>query len=612
MKSQELTTYLKQQMVVFDGAMGTELYRRHIFTNRCYDEICCSDPKLVSEIHLAYLQAGADVITTNSFGANCIALAQYGLAPKADAINAAATALAIRARESQNWGRPILIAGSIGPITANRTSREQRVWAYVQQAKALAAGGVDFLMFETFPNIEAANEARQAMQDSGLDIAFVLSHSMPDETPEAAVSARIRYDEADGLPMPAANGFNCGIGPQRMLKIVEAAVKLSPLPIIVQPNAGSPQSVDNRMLYMCDPEYLATYAVRYAALGANAIGGCCGTTPDHIRELANSVKALGKARPATTVTAAASAAEEVERLPEKPLAERSRLGAKLAAGEWVTTVEITPPRSWDLEKIIEKAIACREAGVDVLNLPDGPRASPRLSPLITALKIQERAGIETVLHVCCRDLNLIALQAQLLGCAAAGVNNLLFITGDPPKLGNYSFASAVFDTDSIGLARLQKNLNQGIDAGGVKIAPPTAACFGCGADPNAIDFEREIRRVHEKVEAGASWITTQPVFDVKQLEKFLAAIADTKVPVIAGVWPMASLRNALFMKNEVPGVIVPDWIITKMSESDEQAGQLAIGIGIARDTLAHIRPMVAGVQVSAPLGNVQTALKVLA
>lgn len=607
MKTQQLTDFLKKQIVVFDGAMGTELYRRHIFTNRCYDEICCTDPKLVSDIHLAYLQAGADVITTNSFGANCIALAQYGLAPKTDAINAAAASLAIKARDSQNWGRDILVAGSIGPITLNHTSPEQRIWAYVQQAKALVNNGVDFIFFETFPTREAALEARTAMKELPEDTAFAISHSMPDEDAETAVISRICYDN-DDLPLPAAHGFNCGIGPQRMLYVVEQAVKVSTLPLIVQPNAGSPTSVDNRMLYLCDPEYLATYAVRYANLGANAIGGCCGTTPDHIKELANSVKALGKAKPVEVIQVKADA---IEPLPEKPLEQRSRFGEKLAKGEWVTTVEITPPKSWDLDKIIEKAITCKNAGVDVLNLPDGPRASPRLSPLITALKVQERAGIETVLHVCCRDLNLIALQAQLLGCAAAGVNNLLFITGDPPKLGNYSFASAVFDTDAIGLASLQKKLNQGIDAGGVRIDPPTAACFGCGADPNALDFDREVRRVHEKVEAGASFITTQPVFDVKALETFLEAIADTHVPVIAGVWPMASLRNALFMKNEVPGVIVPDWIIEKMSQSDEQAGQLAIGIDIARDTLAQIKPMVAGVQVSAPLGNVNTAIKVL-
>ena len=608
MTSHELTEYLRRQTVIFDGAMGTELYRRHIFTNRCYDEICLSDPKLVSEIHLAYLNAGADVLTTNSFGANCLALAQFGLVPKLDAINKAAVKLADDARKAQNWCRTILIAGSVGPITTKGTSATQRIWAYVQQVRALLEGGVDFIMFETFPSREAALEARTAMTEFPLGTAFVISHSMPDEDADMAVHSRIVYDQNDVLPMPAAHGFNCGIGPQRMLKIVEQAVKISTLPIIVQPNAGSPQQVDNRMLYLCDAEYLATYAVRYANLGVNGIGGCCGTTPDHIRELANSVKALGKARPVIEVTAGNS---DVELMPEKPLAERSHLGAKLSAGEWVTTVEITPPRSWDFDKIIEKAKQCKAAGIDVLNLPDGPRASPRLSPLVTAIKVQMLADIEVVLHVCCRDMNLIALQAQLLGCAAAGVNNLLFITGDPPKLGNYSFASAVFDTDSIGLASLQKKLNQGIDAGGVRIAPPTAAAFGCGADPNAIDFEREIRRTHEKVEAGASWITTQPVFEVAALERFLKAIEDTRVPVIAGVWPMASLRNALFMKNEVPGVVVPDWIIQKMSQSDDQAGQLAIGIDIARETLAAIRPSIAGVQVSAPLGNVNTALKVL-
>ena len=609
MLNAELTAFLKRQIVVFDGAMGTELYRRHIFTNRCYEDICRADPGLVTDSHLAYLKAGADVITTNSYGANCLALAQHGLAPSTDDINRAAAKLACEARDSRNWGRDILVAGSVGPITNPRTGAQQRIWAYVQQAKALLEGGADFIIFETFPSLDAANEARAAMAELPPNTAFVISHSMPDDDFETAVRARLAYPAEDRLPVPAANGFNCGIGPQRMLHIVEQAVRFSNLPIIVQPNAGSPTSVDNRMLYLCDPEYLATYAVRYATLGANAIGGCCGTTPDHIRELANSVKPMGRAKDIPTITVADHADE---RVPEKPLAERSRFGAKLAAHEWVTTVEMTPPRSWDLTKTIEKARICKDAGIDVLNLPDGPRASPRLSPLITAIKIQEQAGIETVLHVCCRDLSLIALQAQLLGCAAAGVNNLLFITGDPPKIGNYSFSSGVFDTDAIGLANLQRNLNQGIDAGGAKIAPPTAACYGCGADPNALDFEREVRRVHEKVAAGAAFITTQPVFEVKAFERFINAIQDLHIPVIAGVWPMASLRNALFMKNEVPGVIVPDWIITRMSQASDSAGQLAIGIDIARQTLAELRPMVAGVQVSAPLGNVNTAISVLA
>ena len=608
MQSVELNHFLLEQLVVFDGAMGTELYRRHVFTNRCYDEICITDPKLVREIHTEYLAAGADVITTNSFGANDIALLQHGLVPKMADINHAAVKIAMEARDSRNWGRRILIAGSIGPLRTTGTTEQERVDVLTRQARALLEAGADCIIFETLPSRQSALEARKAMAALGGDAAFVLSHSMPDgDATTEEIKNRTAFAE-DGLPMASAIGFNCGLGPSAMLKIAEHAVKVCTVPVIVQPNAGTPQAVDNRQLYMCDPEYMSTYAVRYAALGVRAIGGCCGTTPAHIRDLANSVKPLGKKQ---VVITAVESTEQVPLAEEKPLAERSRLGAKLAKGEWITTVEVTPPRSWNLDAILEKAKVCAAAGVDVLNVPDGPRASPRLSPLVTAMKIQNEGGIDAVLHVCCRDMNLIAMQAQLLGCAAVGLNNLLFITGDPPKLGNYSFASGVFDTDSIGLVKLQKHLNQGIDLGGQKIDPPTAAVCGVGADPNAIDFDREIRRLHEKAEAGANYVTTQPVFDVHSLERFLDAIADTHLPVIAGIWPMASLRNALFMKNEVPGVVVPDWIIERMQASDTKEGQLEIGIEIARQTLAEIRPRVAGVQVSAPLGNVKTALRVL-
>ena len=611
MLSFELNQFLQEQLVVFDGAMGTELYRRHVFTNRCYDEICITDPKLVREIHTEYLAAGADVITTNSFGANDIALLQHGLVPKMVDINHAAVKIAMEARDSRNWGRRILIAGSIGPLRTTGTTEAERVDILSRQALALLEAGADFIIFETLPSRHAALEARKAMGQLSAklgDVAFVLSHSMPDgEAATEQITMRTNFPE-DGLPMASAIGFNCGLGPSAMLRIAEHGVKVCSVPVIVQPNAGSPQAVDNRQLYMCDPEYMSTYAVRYAALGVRAIGGCCGTTPAHIRDLANSVKPLGKKQ---VVITAVESTEQVPLVEEKPLEERSRLGAKLAKGEWITTVEVTPPRSWNLDAIIEKAKICAAAGVDVLNVPDGPRASPRLSPLVTAMKIQNEGGIDAVLHVCCRDMNLIAMQAQLLGCAAVGVNNLLFITGDPPKLGNYSFASGVFDTDSIGLVKLQKHLNQGVDLGGQKIDPPTAAVCGVGADPNAIDFDREIRRLHEKAEAGANYVTTQPVFDVHALERFLDAIADTHLPVIAGIWPMSSLRNALFMKNEVPGVVVPDWIIERMQSSDTKEGQLEIGIEIARKTLAEIRSRVAGVQVSAPLGNVKTALRVL-
>ncbi|MBR6073932.1 MAG: homocysteine S-methyltransferase family protein, partial [Victivallales bacterium] len=330
MQSVELNHFLLEQLVVFDGAMGTELYRRHVFTNRCYDEICITDPKLVREIHTEYLAAGADVITTNSFGANDIALLQHGLVPKMADINHAAVKIAMEARDSRNWGRRILIAGSIGPLRTTGTTEQERVDVLTRQARALLEAGADFIIFETLPSRQSALEARKAMAALGEDAAFVLSHSMPDgDATTEEIKNRTAFAE-DGLPMASAIGFNCGLGPSAMLKIAEHAVKVCTVPVIVQPNAGTPQAVDNRQLYMCDPEYMSTYAVRYAALGVRAIGGCCGTTPAHIRDLANSVKPLGKKQ---VVITAVESTEQVPLAEEKPLAERSRLGAKLAKGE---------------------------------------------------------------------------------------------------------------------------------------------------------------------------------------------------------------------------------------------------------------------------------------
>ncbi|MDQ0290250.1 bifunctional homocysteine S-methyltransferase/methylenetetrahydrofolate reductase [Oligosphaera ethanolica] len=611
MTSDDLVRFFTNQLVIFDGATGTELYRRHVFTNRCYDELCLSEPKLVSDIYRDYLRAGADVLTTNSFGAQRLALKKFGLADKCSAINEAAARLARQAVEDQHRVGTALVAGSLGPIATTGTSSAERIDMWLEQARGLLAGGADLLLFETLPNREAADEARSVMQLIGGDQAYILSHAVADDGDlDQAVQQRLLMPD-DGRPLPAVIGFNCGMGPDKMLSILEIAVKYCDRPLLVQPNAGAPQHVDFRQLYLCSPEYLTTYALRYIALGARAVGGCCGTTPEHIADLARSVKPLGKSQQIAQVIAKA-APTETPQAEEVPLAERSRFGRKLAAGEWVTTVEISPPRGWQTADIVAKAKLCQEAGVDVINIPDGPRAAPRMSSIITALHIQQQAGIEAVLHVCGRDRNFIGLQADLLGCAGCGIHNFLFITGDPPKLGNYGFASGVFDTDSIGLAKLQKDLNRGFDFGGQKIDPPTAAVIGVGADPNAIDFQREIDRLRQKAAAGADFVTTQPVFDPDALKRFVEAIADLHLPVIAGIWPLASLRNALFMKNEVPGVVVPDAIITRMEAANTREEQLATGIAIAREAVAAVRPYVAGVQVSAPLGNVRAALAVLA
>ena len=553
------------------------------------------------------------MLTSNSYGANRSVLQKFGLADQVAAINHKAVELMRLSVERLAPQRQVYLAGSIGPLEPGlrqKMPRQEAVQAFVEQAEALSEAGVDFIIFETMPDREAALQASLAMSSLENPPPFVLSHAIPDGEDLAEILAHRLQPLQAGLPAPFALGLNCGLGPARMLEALTAARTLTELPIIVQPNAGTPHKVENRQLYLCSPEYLSTYAQRYVNLGARGVGGCCGTNPEHIAELARSLKRLSQSYSSISVSEEqkpkAAAAQETA------LAEKSRLGQKLARGEWIKSVEITPPRGWDTAQIISKARLCQQQGVDAINVPDGPRAAPRLSALITALKIEQEAGIEAVLHVCSRDRNYLALQADLLGSAAVGLRNFLFITGDPPKLGGYGYASGVFDTDSIGLVSLQKHLNQGIDLGGQQIQPPSAAVIGVGADPNAIDFNREITRLQAKIEAGAEFIITQPVFDVEALHKFIRVIAGWKIPVIAGIWPLASLRNALFMKNEVPGVVVPDSIVRRIEKAQTREEQLACGIQIAREALAELRGMVAGVQVSAPLGNVNAALEVLA
>ena len=399
-------------------------------------------------------------------------------------------------------------------------------------------------------------------------------------------------------PQPIAWGLNCGTGPDGLLGAVERAVRVIALPLVVQPNAGIPREVDHRRIYFCSPEYLTEYAKRFVNLGASCVGGCCGTTPEHIREMSRTIKPLSRRRTEPTVKPAAA----VPLKPAAPLAEKSQLGKRLAAGQWVTSVELVPPRGYDLGSTVAKSRTLRERGVTAINIPDGPRASARISPLITAERILREAQIEPILHFCCRDRNLIGMQADLLACAACGVRNILFVTGDPPKLGDYPHATGVFDADSIGMAAVQKRLNQGVDLGGQSIDPQTFAVIGVGLDPTALDRKREIDRFRQKIESGAEFAITQPVFDPEALLRMLDDVQHHGIPIVAGIWPLISYRNALFMRNEVPGVVVPDAVMERMAAVTSREDQLAVGIQIARESVARVRDRVAGIQVSARWG----------
>lgn len=596
---------LSQGVLVFDGAMGTEIYRHHVFTNRCFDELSVSEPALIRQIHADYCEAGADVLTTNTYGANRVMLAQFGMAERLDEI---VTAGARLAREvADGAGRPVYVAGSIGPLPKQQKYQQQIEAMILEQVDALMRGGADVVIFETQPTRASLEQCAAAMRQRP-DVPYVLSFAI-DSAGESVAGEPLERMLAPlpAGPQPVAWGLNCGTGPDGLLMAVERAIHISRLPLVVQPNAGQPKEVSNRRIYLCSPEYLSTYATRYVNLGVSAVGGCCGTMPEHIREVAKAIKPLARAAVRPVFPEA-----EVP-LPQQPapLAEKSALGRRLAQRQWITTVELVPPRGYDLAMTIQKSKLLRKHGVNAINIPDGPRASSRLSPMITALRIEQEAGIEAILHFCCRDRNLIGMQADLLGCAAAGVRNILFVTGDPPKLGNYPHATGVFDTDSIGMAAVQQRLNCGLDLGGQPITPQTFAVIGVGIDPSALDQEREIDRFRQKVEAGAEFAITQPVFDPEALLRFLDRIAHHELPVIAGIWPLASYRNALFMRNEVPGVVVPDAIMDRMAAIESREGQLATGIEIAREAVDRIRDRVVGIQVSAPLGKVETALAVI-
>ena len=406
-------------------------------------------------------------------------------------------------------------------------------------------------------------------------------------------------------------GVNCSVGPHGVLEAVEKLARVVTVPISAQPNAGLPREVGDRKMYMASPEYMASYARRIVEAGARLVGGCCGTTPDHIRSMVGFVQSVSP-RHAFDMGTLPPPAPAVAMEPV-PLAARSRLGAKLAEGRFVTTVEIVPPKGVDPAPMFEQVRQLKAAGVDAVNVPDGPRAQSRMGALLSAVMIEREVGLEAVVHYACRDRNLLGMLSDLLGASAAGVRNLLIITGDPPKMGPYPEATAVFDIDSIGLTNMVSRLNHGLDPGGNPIGQPTKFVIGVGVNPAAPDFERELKRFAYKVEAGAEYAITQPVFDLAQLDRFLAQAESFRIPVVAGIWPLVSLRNAEFLANEVPGVSVPDAVVDRMRAASARGKDeaLAEGVRISREMLRAVADRVQGVQVSAPLGRVSVALEVL-
>src|SRR2546429_1658402 len=608
--SADFLTRLQKSAVLCDGAMGTLLYSKGIFINRCYDELNLSQPDLIRGVHREYLQAGAEIIETNTFGGNSFRLARHSMADRVHEVNLAGARLAREAAKSfDGW-----VGGSVGPLgiriePLGKTSFEEARAAFREQIAALVEGGVDLIILETFGYIEELHQALLAARDVNPNVPVVAQVTIDEDgncldgsTPEI-FGPRLTEWGADVI------GCNCSVGPVAMLDAIERVRAVTSLPLAAQPNAGIPRSVEGRNIYLCSPEYMASYARKFVAAGVRLVGGCCGSTPEHIRVMKAALRA-SEARSKVVAASASGAVATPLPSPALPLDKRSTIGAKLAAGDFLTMVEIVPPKGTDIRKELEGARFLKSVGVDGINIPDSPRASARMSNQALSLLVQQQIGIEAVLHYTCRDRNVLCIQSDLLGAAATGIRNLICITGDPPKMGNYPDATAVFDVDAIGLVNIVQNLNRGLDIGGNPIGVGPSFVIGGGANPAVPHLDEEIRRFEYKVEAGAENAVTQPLFHLSLLVSFLPHIDHSRIPVVAGIWPLVSVRNLEFMKNELR-VSVPDSILERMAKAKNPEAAREEGIAIAREMLAAVRDLVQGAQISAPLGRYASAVDVL-
>lgn len=604
------------ETIVFDGGTGTVLFDRGVFINRCFDQLNLSDPDIVRSVHRDFVAAGAMAIETNTFGANRYKLASFDLAGKVAEVNRRGAGIA---REAA--GEAALVIGSVGPLGLRiepwgPTSLDEARAAFREQIEALAAGGVDGLIFETFTDLDEIRQAIAAALEwrasNRADLPIVASMTV-DQSGQSLYGVD---PEAFGPALEKAGadavGVNCSVGPKPMLETVERLRPATTLPLSVMPNAGLPTEVEGRTIYLCSPDYMANYARRFVQIGARIVGGCCGTSPEHVRAIATAVRQMSAEARSLEVRTSVRESSPPRDVVPVPLAQRSRFASLIAKGAFVATVELAPPHGWDLGRILKSAQAVHYAGFDAVNIPDGPRASARMGPLAMASAIEREVGIETVMHYACRDRNLLGMQSDLLGAYALGLRNLLVITGDPPILGDYPKATAVFDVDAIGLTNMITRLNAGLDLGGRPIGEPTGFFVAVGLNPTALNREKELARFRWKVEAGAHAAITQPVFDADQLLRFLDLLGPAeRIPIIAGIWPMQSLRNAEFLANEVPGVSIPEPLLRRMADAQARGEERQEGERIAVEILERVRGRVRGIQVAAPFGRIQSAIAVL-
>jgi methionine synthase I (cobalamin-dependent)/5,10-methylenetetrahydrofolate reductase len=598
---------------IMDGAMGTMIYQRGVFVNICYDELNINRPELVRGVHEAYVRAGAEILETNTFGSNPVKLSSHGLEDRTEEINRAAAGLARQAAGDQ-----VFVLGAMGPLGTRiepwgPTSCEEASALFARQAAGLLDGDVDGFILETFSDLDelqAAVQAVRALSDLPIfaQMSFGSDGNTAYGTPVEAFAERMDTGEVDVV------GLNCAVGPAAMLETIERLAAVTDLPISALPNAGLPRSVGGRIMYLSSPEYMGRYARRMIDTGVQVIGGCCGTTPAHISELRSQVVSMVPGRVASDRSRTAVSRAEAHEL--VPLAERSALGAKLEGREFVITTEILPPRGWKPDDMLARCRELRDAGVDAIHVLDTPRAKSRMGVVPAALLIQRDVGVETVFHFTCRDRNMLGMQADLLGAAAAGLRNVLAVTGDPPASGAYPDSVAIFDIDSIGLTNLVHRLNCGLDPGGNSIGDPTRFAVGVALSHSAQDLDTELQRFYWKVDAGADFAVTHPVFDAVGLLEVLARLdeEELRIPVIAALWPLVSVRSAEYLANELPDVVIPEEVLERMRVAEGRSPEAARteGVAIALEVYGAIRDAVDGIQVATPMQGRASTLDVLA
>lgn len=610
--TESLADRIARGPIVVDGAMGTELYQRGKFINKPFEGVNLSDPVLVESVHREYVQAGAELIETNTFAANKAKLRRVGLEDQHDAINAAAVAIARKAAGEKAW-----VVGAMGPtgtkwpsLSAHKQSEQRQVFA--EQARTLVDAGVDGLILETFSylgELEVALKEVRGVFDGVIIAQASFTGAMA--TGDGAGPNEVARALKDGGATVV--GANCADGPMELYAIAEKLVSHG-MPVSIIPNAGYPKPVDGRMIYMATPEYFGVSARRLFKLGVRMVGGCCGTSPGHIRSMVGAKRMMsGGGVQAAALPAKGHITEEIGiALEPTPFGERSRLAAKIASEEgFVVSVEVNPPTGLDPKKAIDGARMLKAAGVDVINIADGPRASVRMSNWSLALKVQQAVDMEAIVHLCMRDRNLLGLQSDILAYDSLGLHNLVVITGDPPKMGDYPDATAVFDLDSIGAIRMIDNFNRGVNLAGRSLKGQTNFVMACGAEPAALDYDRELRRLREKVDAGAEFVMTQPVYDPEVLERFLDDIKEFERPVLVGLMPLASSRNAEFLHNEVPGMQIPSSIRDRMAKVGRGPDARAEGVRIAQEMLIAVKDRVRGAYIMPPFGRYEAAIEVL-